>query len=72
MDDLNAIEAAIKNTLANANFPKGPEWFEEHWKPKFERVRACMVPDHYLKVIEEIEELESFARSGGEPGRKNK
>ena len=67
MDDLNAIEAAIKSTLDNANFPKGPEWFEEHWKPKFDRVRVRMVPDHYLKVIEEIGELESFARSGGEP-----
>lgn len=67
MDDLKEIEAAIKSTLDNANFPKGPEWFEEHWKPKFERVRACMVPDHYLKVIHEIEELESFVRSGGEP-----
>jgi hypothetical protein len=69
MDDLKDIEAAIKSTLDNANFPKGPEWFEEHWKPKFARVRACMVPNHYLKVIEEIEELESFARSGGEPKR---
>jgi hypothetical protein len=62
MDDLNAIEAAIKSTLNNANFPKGAEWFEEHWKPKFARVRAHMVPDHYLKVVQEIGELECFAR----------
>jgi len=54
MDDLNDIEAAIKSTLNNANFPKGPEWFEEHWKPKFDKVRSLMVSPKLMEAMRTV------------------
>ena len=42
MDELNEIERAIKSTLVHTS-PMGEAWFEEHWKPKFDKVRSLMV-----------------------------
>jgi hypothetical protein len=49
MDDLNTIEQALK-----ANSPDNAAWFEEHWKPKFDRIRALMISPELKKAMYDI------------------
>ena len=42
MEELKQIEHAIKSTLVHTS-PMGESWFEEHWKPKFDKIRSCIV-----------------------------
>jgi hypothetical protein len=42
MDDLIDVEQAIKSTLTHTS-PMGESWFEEHWKPKFDRIRTVLI-----------------------------
>jgi hypothetical protein len=44
MDDLAEIERAIKSTLTHTS-PMGESWFEEHWKPKFNRIKAVLMKE---------------------------
>lgn len=42
MEELNDIERAIKSILVHIS-PMGETSFDEHWKPKFDKVRSCIV-----------------------------
>jgi hypothetical protein len=50
MEELNDIERAIKSTLVHTS-PMGEAWFEEHWKPKFDKVRRLMVTPTLMKTM---------------------
>jgi hypothetical protein len=50
MEELNDIERAIKSTLVHTS-PMGEAWFEEHWKPKFDKVRRLMVTPTLMKSM---------------------
>ena len=47
---LDEIEHATKSTHVNANFPTGADWFESHWKPKFDAIRKALEPPSMLAV----------------------
>lgn len=53
MDDLNEIERSLKSTLVHTS-PMGEAWFEEHWKPKFDRIRAAMISDKLKKALYDV------------------
>jgi hypothetical protein len=53
MDDLDTIEHALKSTLVHTS-PMGQSWFEEHWKPKFDRIRALMISPALRKAVYDI------------------
>ena len=40
---LDEIEHAVKSIHVNANFPTAADWFETHWKPKFDSVRKALL-----------------------------
>lgn len=42
MDALDEIEAAMKSMCEHA--ATGPAWFEEHWKPKFDKIKSLLAP----------------------------
>lgn len=52
MDDLNEIEQALLDTLKR--FPTGEAWFEEHWRPKFDRIRSMMISDKLKKAMYDV------------------
>jgi hypothetical protein len=42
MDELNEIERALRATSEHAH-PMALQWFEEHWKPKFDKIRSLLM-----------------------------
>jgi len=32
----------------------GEAWFEEHWKPKFDRIRAAIISDKLKKAMYDV------------------
>lgn len=53
MDELDTIEQAIKSTCEHTS-PMGAAWFEEHWRPKFDRIRALMISPELKKAMYDI------------------
>lgn len=51
MEELNQIEHAIKSTLVHTNPNMGEAWFEEQWKPKFDKIRSLMVTPKLMKAM---------------------
>ena len=45
---LDEIEHATKSIHVNANLPTGADWFESHWKPKFDAIRKALEPPSTL------------------------
>lgn len=52
MDELNEIEKALFETLDQ--FPRGEEWFEEYWKPRFDKIRSLMISPELKKAMYDI------------------
>ena len=53
MDELNEIERALKSTLVHTS-PMGEAWFEEHWKPKLDRIRSSIISDKLKKAMYDV------------------
>lgn len=46
MEELNEIEKAMYQTstyLTSQGWYQSASWFEEHWKPKFDKIRSVML-----------------------------
>ena len=58
MEDLEQIERMLK--VLGTQISSGEAWFDDHWKPKFERVRAAMVSPQLLKAMCDMMECEPW------------